>query len=236
MLHEAAVSISDFALGVLSALLAANLLSRATDMHRVRQWFVVQLGAVGLAALLGGVVHGFFPDTDSFWGGLAWRTTLISIGVAGLSAIMLAGFVIFRPVMLERVRLAALILFAIYSGLVLFQWQDFGMAVAFYLPTTVLLFLAFLLRWQRGHESFAAQGLLATALTFVAAAIQQFGMDINPKFLDHNVIYHVVQGIAVYFLYRAATLWLVETRPGSLDTILEQHSPRELKPQSLSRS
>ncbi len=233
MLHEPAVSISDFALGALSAWLAAILLSVGTKMHRVRKWFVVQLGAVAVAALLGGIVHGFLPDTDSVLGALAWRTTLIAVGAGGVSAIMISAFILFRPGTLERVRMAALILFAIYSGLVLFHWQGFGVAVAFYVPATVLLFLAFLVRWQRGREPFAATGLVSMILTFVAAGLQQFRIDINPRYFDHNVIYHVVQGLAVYVLYRAATLWLMDS-PATLQVVGLEPSHRELKPHSLS--
>lgn len=208
MLHEAAVSFSDFALAGLSGVLAGKLLRRNTERLRIRNWFSVAIGATAVAALLGGMAHGFFPDTDSFLGALIWRTTLICIGVTGLAAVMIASFLLFRPGTVERVRVAVLIAFAIYCGVVLFEWQQFVVAIAFYFPAAVLLFVAFLVRWRREHDSFASDGLIAMALTFLAAGVQHFGIGLDPVYLNNNVIYHLVQGVGVIYLYRAGKRWI----------------------------
>lgn len=210
MLHEVAVSISDFSLSALSAVLAARLLSRNTEMQRVKKWFAVEIIAVAVAALLGGIVHGFVSDTDGFWGALIWRSTLVFIGLTGFAAIMIASLLLFRPGTVERIRIAALLIFAIYCGLVLFEWQHFGVALAFYIPTAILLFVAFLVRWRRNHASFASDGLIAMALTFIAGGVQHFHIGIHPVYFNHNVVYHLVQGGAMVFLYRAGTRWLSE--------------------------
>jgi predicted neutral ceramidase superfamily lipid hydrolase len=208
MLHESAVSISDFALGALAAFWATRLLSSPTEKPRIRTWFVVEISAVGIAALLGGIAHGFLPDETQFWGALIWRATLVFVGVTGMGAMMLASFLLFRPRAVERMRFAMMIAFAIYSGIVLFEWQRFVVALVFYIPPAVLLFIAFLVRWRRGRESFATDGLIAMALTFVAAGLQHFRVSIDPVYLNNNVIYHLVQAVAVFFLYRAGMRWL----------------------------
>jgi hypothetical protein len=46
------------------------------------------------------------------------------------------------------------------------------------------------------------------ALTFLAAALQHFQLEIDPVYLNHNVVYHIVQGAAMVFLYLAGTRWL----------------------------
>lgn len=211
MLHEASVSVSDFGLAALSAVLAGKLLLRDTEKLSIRKWFGVEIGAVALAALLGGIAHGFFPDTDASWGALIWRTTLICVGLTGLAALMIASFLLFRPSTIERVRIVGLLVFAIYCGIVLFEWQRFAVALAFYVPPTLLLFVAFLVRWRKEPNSFASDGLVAMALTFVAAGIQHFGVELDPVYLNHNVIYHIVQAAAVVFLYRAGRRWLTES-------------------------
>lgn len=210
MLHEAAVSISDFALSALCVVLAARLISHHTKMHRVQKWFTVEIVAVAVAALLGGIVHGFVPDTDTFLGGMMWRATLLFIGLTGLAAIMISSFLLFRPGTVERVRMVGLLIFAIYCGIVLFEWQHFGVALAFYLPTAVLLFIAFLIRWRRRPDSFACDGLIAMSLTFIAGMLQHFRVAIHPVYFDHNVVYHFIQGCAMIFLYRAGSRWLNE--------------------------
>ncbi len=208
MLHEAAVSLSDFALAALAAVLAGKLLSMNTEMLRVRKWFGVEIGAVALAALAGGIAHGFFPDTDVSWGALVWRFTLLCVGLTGLAAVMIASFLLFRPGTVERVRTAALMAFAVYCGIVLFEWQRFAVALAFYVPAALLLFFAFLVRWRRERSSFASDGLIAMGLTFLAAGIQHFRVAIDPVYFNHNVIYHLVQAAAVVFLYRAGMRWI----------------------------
>jgi MFS family permease len=210
MLHEAAVSISDFALSALCAVLATRLISHNTEMHRVQKWFAVEIVAVAVAALLGGIVHGFVPDTDAFWGALMWRATLLFIGLTGMAGIMISSFLLCRPGTVERVRIGALLIFAVYCGIVLFEWQHFGVALAFYLPTAVLLFIAFLIRWRRKPDSFACDGLIAMTLTFIAGMLQHFRVAIHPVYFDHNVVYHLIQGFAMIFLYRAGSRWLNE--------------------------
>lgn len=208
MLHEAPVSLSDFALAALSAVLVAKLLAGNTEMHRIRTWFCLEIGAVALAALLGGIAHGFVPDTETFWGALVWRSTLVCVGMAGLAAMMIASFLLFRPRTVERVRFAALLAFAVYCGLVLFEFQGFVVALIFYTPTAVLLFIAFLVRWRKEAASFALDGIIAMVLTFIAAGLQHFQVGIDPVYFNNNVIYHLLQGAAMIFLYRAGRRWL----------------------------
>ena len=208
MLHEAPVALSDFALGAVSAFLALRLCRTETELLRIRTWFGVELGAIALAALFGGLSHGFFPGNEGLLGALIWRLSLVLIGVAALGALMLASFLLFRPTIVERLRLAAILAFAVYSGVVLFEWQDFVIALAFYLPPAILLSIAFLARWRRAPASFAADGVIAMFLTFLAAAIQHFDLGIHPVFLNNNVLYHMVQAVATFFLYRAGIRWL----------------------------
>lgn len=208
MLHEAAVSLSDFALAALAAFLAIKLLASDTDKVRVRTWFAVEISAVSLAALLGGMAHGVFPNQDSFWGAMTWRFTLVFVGLTGMGAVMIASFLLFRPGAVERLRSVMIVAFAVYSGLVLFEWQRFVVALAFYLPAALLLFIAFLIRWRRQRDSFASDGLIAMAITFLAAGLQHFQVSIHPVYFNNNVVYHVLQAVAIFFLYRAGMRWM----------------------------
>jgi hypothetical protein len=50
------------------------------------------------------------------------------------------------------------------------------------------------------------------ALVFVGAAVQQSGVALHPVYLDHNTVYHIIQGLALWLLYRAAR-WISDAQP-----------------------
>lgn len=217
--QEVAVSISDFALGALSAVLAFRMMGRVTELVRVREWFVMALGAVAGSALLGGITHGFLPDT-TITGALVWRATLIVIGIAAYASLMIASILLFRPGTVDQLRWFGLAIFAIYVGIVLFEDQDFAVALGFYVPSAILLLIAFVVRWRRQPQSFALDGVISILLTLIAGALQHFHVDLHPVYFDHNVIYHVVQAIAVAALYRAGARWLDEVRSPDLEATI----------------
>jgi hypothetical protein len=208
MSAEVMVSISDFALAGFSGLLAAKLQSRATEMRRTQRWFTIVLGAIAFSALLGGIAHGFVPDERSRLGALVWRATLMAVGPSAIGLWMLASLLLFKPAAVERARTLGLIALAIYVGVVLFEYQNFMIALAMYLPAAVLLMIGFAVELRRRADSFAMDGLIAMALTLVAGLLQYLRVDFHPVFFNHNAVYHLFQGIAVYFLYRAGSKWL----------------------------
>ena len=207
MSAEVAVSISDFLLAGFSGALALRLQSRPTEMRRTRRWFAIVLGAIAVSSFLGAISHGFVPQENGRLGALIWRSTLMLIGPASVGLCMLASLLLFRPGIIERARALALITLAIYVGLVLFEYHEFVIALLLYLPATLLLLAAFLMRWRQG-QSFGADGALAMVLTLAAGILQYLHIDIHPVYFNHNALYHVVQGVALFFLYRAGVKWI----------------------------
>lgn len=207
MSAEIAVSASDFVLAGFSGTLAWRLASRPTEMPRTRRWFAIVLGAIAVSSLLGAISHGFLPERESSMGALIWRSTLMLLGPAAVGLCMLACLLLFRPGTVERARALTLILLAIYVGLVLFEYHEFLIALLLYLPATVLLLAGFVVRWRQG-QSFAADGAIAMVLTLIAGLLQYLHIGIHPVYFNHNALYHVIQGIALYFLYRAGRKWI----------------------------
>lgn len=222
MSAEVIVSISDFVLAVYAGVLAARLYARPTEMRRTRRWFAIVLGAIAFSALLGGISHGFVPDERTRVGGLIWRATLMSIGPAAIGLWMLASLLLFRPAAVERARTLALIALAIYVGVVLFEYQNFRIALALYVPAAVLLLVGFAVNMRQRADSFAADGLIAMSLTLVAGLLQYLRVGFHPIYFNHNVLYHLLEGLAVYFLYRAGIKWL--ERSGSKLQVLKSRS------------
>lgn len=207
MSAEVAVSVSDFLLAGFSGTLAWRLQFRPTEMPRTRRWFAIVLWAIAVSSLLGAISHGFFPEENGRVSAMLWRTTLMLIGPAAVGLCMLACLLLFRPGTVERARALALIMLAIYVGLVLFEYHEFAIALLLYLPATLMLLAGFVVRWRQG-QSFAVDGAIAMVLTLVAGVLQYLHVGIHPVYFNHNALYHVIQGIALYFLYRAGRKWI----------------------------
>jgi hypothetical protein len=74
-----------------------------------------------------------------------------------------------------------------------------------------------LLRVYRLHRSRALFGVLGVLLTLVASLAQQARIDVHPRYFDHNALYHVLEAVALLFLWYAARSLLVialPVRPG----------------------
>ncbi len=207
MSAEFSVSVSDFLLAGFSGALAWRLQSRPTEMPQTRRWFAIVLWAIAVSSFLGSISHGFVPEEQGKLGALLWRTTLMLIGPAAVGLCMLACLLLFRPGTVERARALALIMLGIYVGLVLFEYHEFVIALLLYLPATLMLLAGFVVRWRQG-QSFAVDGAIAMILTLVAGLLQYLHVGIHPVYFNHNALYHVIQGIAIYFLYRAGRKWI----------------------------
>jgi hypothetical protein len=207
MSAELAVSISDFLLAGFSGTLAWRLRSRPTQMRRTRRWFAIVLGAIAFSSLLGAISHGFVPENASRLGGLIWRVTLMFLGPAALGLSMLASLLLFRPGTIERARSFCLIALAVYVGVILFEYQKFVFALAFYTAATLLLLAGFVVHWRQ-RQSFASDGIVAMIVTLLAALLQYLQVGIHPVYFNHNALYQLIQAVALFFLYRAGMKWI----------------------------
>jgi hypothetical protein len=202
-MHDDAVPLTDFALALLCAGLAW-LAARWTGGDKpFRGWWVVFFASIGLAALLGGIVHGFFPEPGAANSAL-WKGTLLSIGITASTCWILAARVRYTARIVSWIELFAAAQFVAYAVIVLWVNSEFGVAIVTYLPATMFL-LVVLIREHRGSPSPAlARGIVGFVLTFVAAAIQALYLASRPVYFNHNVLYHLVQGLALVLIYSGA--------------------------------
>ena len=205
---EPAVTITDYLLALECAIFVWLLKrDRAGPLpgHRVRQAFVQFFLAVGLASFFGGTVHGFFPDPESFGHEMLWMLTLVAIGGAALSAgrlgVRLLDLGSPRAWRIERSLEA---LFIGYVVVVAGLSRDFLVAIAFYLPAAVFLLAVYLKLWRAKRERAVLFGIWGLGLIFAGAAIQQGELALHPVYFDHDAVYHVVQGVALYLLFRSS--------------------------------
>jgi hypothetical protein len=202
-MREPDVALTDYALAIECAVFVL-LLYAGNRRAPLRRWLTLFFASIGAAAFLGGTVHGFFPDTASTQYRVLWPATLIAVGLTAMSAWMIGARLGLSRNIARFVRLFAALDFAVYSLLVLFVTQGFAPVVINYLPAALFLLVVFFSLHRRRKTPDLLAGIYGLLLTFVAAAVWAGGFTVHPLYLSHNALYHVIQAIALFLIFRAA--------------------------------
>lgn len=203
---EPDVVLTDYALAVECAILAWMLWRRraGSGLSPLSVWFATGFAATGLAALVGGTVHGFFGGEKSLWRVVLWPVTLLMVGLAALAFIRIAALLRFAPKTELAVSRAATALFLVYGAVVLFFDSRFVVAIIAYLPAVLFLGWVFLERYLRVRRRTFAWGLAGIAITLGAAVLQQAGIGLHPRYFNHNALYHTLQGAGLFLIFLTA--------------------------------
>ena len=203
MILEPAVTLTDYALAIENAILGW-LLCRSARQNEAKRWLAVLFVFIGLAALLGGTVHGFLPDSHGLAHEVLWRATIVTIGLVALAAAMAAAAICCGQVVKRLVARIAIMGIAAYCIAVLFFTQEYRAAIIVYLPATVFLLASFVAAYMRRPSKEMLSGAAGMALTLVAAVVQQSRVTVPVLQLDHNALYHIIQAIALLLVYVGA--------------------------------
>ncbi len=201
---EPDVVITDFLLTLEAALFGILLWRSGSADSDLRLPFVVFFGATAIAALTGGAVHGFFTENYSGMGIALWRLTLLALGIVAL-ATWVIGARLLLPVSAARVleMIAAAVAIG-YAVIIVAVNDSFRIAIAHYVPPTLFLFFAMAAVYQRDHQSSTLAGLLGLVLTLVAAFVQQRRIALHAVYFNHNALYHAIQAVALFLIFRSA--------------------------------
>ncbi|MBI3597489.1 MAG: hypothetical protein HY203_10080 [Nitrospirae bacterium] len=210
IITEPDVALTDYGLAVELAFFAYLLHNRGNRQQPLRTWFVLFFGSLGLAALTGGSVHGFFSESDGEGHVILWRATLLAMGMATLAAWAIGARIQFSETVARWVLIAALAQFIGYCVNVLFVTQVFRIAIADYLPAAVFLLFVFFLAYKRTRDRQPLVGSMGLTLTFVASWVQQHGIALHPVYFDHNAFYHLIQAAALFMIFWAARGFVTE--------------------------
>jgi hypothetical protein len=208
-ISEPATLVTDYLLALFTGALGRRLGSLASaavmlgfiDKARAQRWWSVAFMATAMAGAAGGTVHGFQRAMPRAVTNLLWLVTLESLVLAAFAvvsaAIVLGGWS-WRTRFIAT--FAAGVAFGSY-GLWVIRNPVFLMAILAYgAALAVLVGVQLFAR----RLDFGGWLLLAgVVLSLVAAGIQQSGVAIH-RYFNHNDLYHVVQAVAVWFLYLAA--------------------------------
>jgi hypothetical protein len=199
--HDPDVAFTDLGLALLGGYLGWRLW-RAPGPRMLPRIGAVLMGGLASAALWGAVFHALFPaGTTTLPGFLAWIPVVFSIVVAASAMLELSLRLLLSRMPLRARRVIVATYAAGFAIVALVVHESFSSIVYFYTPALMLLLIAAGQQAIRSRDtgwSLIAVGLIMSA---GAAMLQQARVAVHPVYFDHNAVYHVVQGIALVFLY-----------------------------------
>ena len=200
-IHDPDVAVTDLGLAILGAYLGWRLWNTPGRDALLKNGAIL-MGGFASAAFWGAVFHAFFPaGTATPPGLLAWVPVVLSIVVAATAMLDLS-LRLLLPTIQLHVRRSIVAAYAVgFAVVALLMHESFSSIVYFYTPALALLLIAAgqqAIRCRNTGWTLIATGLIISA---GAAVIQQAKVAVHPVYFDHNALYHVVQGIALVFLY-----------------------------------
>jgi len=178
-MHEPAVTLTDYGLTI-ECWAFALLIARAPGRAKMGSWWVVFFAFIGTASLLGGTVHGYFPDATTLVSRVLWDSNLVALGVTSVAAWNIGALLTESPGLKLRLPQVALALLVAYVAVILFVTNRFIVAIVMYLPAAVFLLVTMTKAHLRDRSRGLGIGIAGLALTFVAAAVQQIKIAIHP--------------------------------------------------------
>ncbi len=159
----------------------ASLIFGALLWRRGNQLWALAFFFTACGSFFGGTFHGFGGEV---W----WKLTVYSIGAASL--FLLAPFL----------RVIAIAIFVVYAVWMTIH-DSFAFVIADYGITLLLLAIVVIVRWSP-----MCRWVIGSVVVSVIAAIVQ-----QAPIAYHNDIYHAIQLVALWLLYRGGTLMTAAT-------------------------
>ena len=204
MITEPSTLATDYILGALCAVFAWRLRSKAGGANRRAMRFWAQaLAATALGSFAGGTYHGFSTVLPAPVARAIWAVTTIVVGMAAcllLSATLTAAV---QQTLRRWLLFAVWGQFAIYAAWML-RHDAFVNVIVEYGLAMLFVLLLHLAAPRLRREPSTRWVVAGVALTFVAAGVQQSGFDLH-RHLNHNDLQHLVQMVAVWFLYKGGS-------------------------------
>lgn len=212
MLAEPVTTLTDYAMALEAICLAMALLwENELNFQRSRFFWGIAFGWTAIAAAVGGTCHGFAQILTLSVLNFLW--TLMGYGIGCASSFMLLGTL--WSAVAGGLRWLALILAggkSVFYFAQVGQYQQFvPMAIDYGAAMLLVLLLQLhqLIAWPRVQHKDQRQSAfwisVGIGTSVLAIGILALRLAIVP-WLNHNDIYHLVQMVALYLLYRGVRL------------------------------
>ncbi len=176
------------------------LFQRTGSAGAARLWGFA-FAAMGVAAAIGGLFHGFRPTLDGMVLAVLWKITVYAIGLGGFLMLAASIVAVLRPPWRQWLLAVAVLKLAIYAAWMLTH-SEFRYVIYDYVPSLLGVLIVHILAWF--NRAPGAGWTIAGALgSFAAAAVQLSGAGLG-EYFNHNDLYHVVQLAAFGGFYRGA--------------------------------
>jgi ABC-type uncharacterized transport system permease subunit len=196
MTVDAITSITNFLLAAEVLFLAGRMSGTPKVRFSAAWYFSGVLLLLGVAALLGGIDHGFFEPANAPRY-LIQRSDWIVLGGVTFCLLMTTAKQFFPPAVQRVVLFAAVVQFAANTAVVLLV-DSFLDVILNYGPVMLLLLVMSCIGLRSGRGSpWMASGIL---ILFAASGFQAAGVDVFTP-LDRNGLYHLLSMAGVAFLY-----------------------------------
>lgn len=196
-LREPATTLTNAGLAIAGAVFAALVFQARDDLEGSAWAAAFAAGAIGAA--LGAHAHGFPDFVSPRTHRLVWRGTLFFVGMAGLlfalAALLAMGV---RPAVAAPVIGAAAAVYVVAIA----RSPSFTTAGIAYAAALLALTVRAFMGGVRPPGP-GAWILAAVTLTALGVIAQRAKLGLHERF-NHNDVYHVIQLVALFFLYRAA--------------------------------
>lgn len=186
---------------------------------RFNQFWAVAFLFLGTGSLLGALSHGFpYLKTQFAFIGKAWPLTVMSMGVASFY-LLLALAVEYFPRWRNAIfifayfkMLAFLLLMCGYPKKYFGNFEDvsFSLVIYDYAPILIMIlvmnFVDYIKSEKGSIKRTAARTMAVAILISIVGTLVQMSKFALHKNFNHNDMYHVIQMVSIYMMYRAITL------------------------------
>lgn len=157
-----------------------------------------------VASLLGAASHGIDPRVDPEQRSRCWRGSLYASGFVGASCIASVAFFATRGTTRTAILLFAGVKLVAYL-IRLARRPEFRVAAADYGGGLAVLLAGAAYAWARWDVGGAGWIVGGALVSLVAGLVQARRVTLHPHF-NYNDLFHVIQMLALYFVYRGGAL------------------------------
>ncbi len=201
-IYEFTIAVSDVLLCIESLLFAYLLWNQKAVLGRLGRLGCILFMFLATSSLLGAIFHAFFPAKVATSGGwIIWMATAIAIGCIA-SVLWNISFHLFKRGLLERLgKYFVAIYLCVYLYSIFLVDYHYPTIILFYAPPVTVLGLIALRRFLLTHNGHWGNLLMGIALSMLGGMVQSFHISLDPTYLNYNTLYHIIQALALIYLF-----------------------------------